>query len=149
MVVQGRDVAADVRRLIDEGRISERALHVVTRIAPEKIMAFLSDDSPGPAGLTADEPALSPDESERISMLAAQLAYGFEIEDDDRLRSTLETLKAECGFTLQHISRLTGTSVDELTMALDDPGALPSETRYRIAIRGSYLINAANHARPR
>lgn len=149
MTAQGHDVAADVRRLIAEGRISERALQVVMQIAPEKIAAFLADDSAGATGLVTEEPALSPEESTRVSILTAQLAYGFEIDDDERLRATLEALTAECGFTLQHLSRLTGLAIDDLTTALDNPGALQSETRYRIALRASYLINAANQARAR
>mgnify|MGYP000574859250 CR=1 FL=1 len=148
-MVQGQNVADDLRRLIDEGRTSLQTLHVVTRIPAETITAFLEDKSSGSTELTAQEPALSPDEIQRVSVLAAQLTYGFEIDDDERLRSILEALTAECGFTLHHISRLTGIPVDDLTLALDDPGALPSETRYRIAMRAAYLINAANQAQPR
>lgn len=147
MTVQGQDAAADVRRLIAEGRISEGALQAVTGIATEKIAAFLADDSAPAVGLVTKEPALSPEESTRVSILTAQLAYGFEIDDNERLRAMLETLTVECGFTLQHISRLSGLAIDDLTTALDNPGKLGSETKYTIALRTSYLVNAANQAR--
>lgn len=149
MTAQGQDVAADVRRLIAEGRISERVLQVVTQIRPEDIGAFLADDSAGGTGLAAEEPTLSPGATMRVSIFAAQLAYGFEIDDDERLRAILDALTVECGFTLDHISRLTGLAVDDLATALENPGALEGETRYRVALRASYLINAANQARER
>ena len=148
MTEQGQDVAADLRRLIAEGCISEGALQAVTRITQEMIAAFLADDSAGAERPVAEEPTLSPQEMTRVSILGAQLAYGFEIDDDERLRAILETLTVECGFTLPHISRLTRVALDDLTTALDDPGALESEGRYRIALRASYLINAVNQARP-
>lgn len=147
MTVHGQDVAADARRLIADGHISEHALRAVTRIASERITAFLT--SSAAAGLASDEPALSPEESTRVSTLVGQLAYGFEIDDDERLRAMLEALTSECGFTLQNISRLTHVPVDEVTTALHDPGTLPTETRYTLALRVSYLINAANQARAR
>ncbi|GAA2573382.1 hypothetical protein GCM10009862_10340 [Microbacterium binotii] len=61
----------------------------------------------------------------------------------------LEALTGECGFTLQSISRLTRVPVGEVTTALDDPGMLTAETKYTLALRVSYLINAANQARAR
>ncbi|QCQ17658.1 HTH domain-containing protein [Microbacterium sp. RG1] len=147
MTVHGQDVAADARRLIAEGHISEHALQTVTRIAPERITAFLTSSTA--AGLSSDEPSLSPEESARVSTLVAHLAYGFDIDDDERLRAMLEALTGECGFTLQNISRLTQVPVDEVTTALHDSRTLPTETRYTLALRVSYLINAANQARAR
>ena len=147
MTVHGHDVAADARRLIAEGYISEHALQAMTKVAPERVSAFLATS--GSAGLSSDQPPLPPEESTRVSTLVGQLAYGFEIDDDERLRAMLEALTGECGFTLQNISRLTHVPVDEVTTALHDPGTLPTETRYTLALRVSYLINAANQARAR
>ncbi|GAB3151106.1 hypothetical protein GCM10027058_16620 [Microbacterium neimengense] len=147
MTVHGHDVAADARRLIAEGRISEHALQAVTRIAPERITAFLT--SSGAAGLSSQEPSLSPEENTRVSTLVAYLAYGSDVADDEHLRAMLEALTGECGFTVQNISRLTEVPVEEVTTALHDPGTLPAETRYTLALRVSHLINAANQARAR
>ncbi len=147
MTVHGHDVAADARRLIAEGHISEHALQAVTKVAPERITALLATG--GAAGLSSDEPPLSPDENRSVSILVGQLAHGLDIADDERLRAMLEALTGECGFTLQNISRLTHVPVDEVTAARDDPGTLTSDTRYALALRVSYLINAVNQARAR
>ncbi|WP_243226454.1 HTH domain-containing protein [Microbacterium sp. CIAB417] len=147
MTVHGHDVAADARRLIAEGYISEHALQAVTKVAPERVSAFLATS--GSAGLSSDQPPLSPDESARVSILVGHLTVAFDIADDERLRAMLEGLTGECGFTLQNISRLTHVPVDEVTTALHDPGTLAAETKYALALRVSYLINAANQARAR
>lgn len=147
MTVHGHDVAADARRLIAEGYISEHALQAVTKVAPERITALLA--TTGAAGLSSGEPPLSPDENRSVSILVGQLAHGLDIADDERLRAMLEGLTGECGFTLQNISRLTHVPVDEVTAACDDPGTLPTDTRYALALRVSYLINAVNQARAR
>ena len=149
MTTQGQSVAAQLRQLIAEEQISENALHSITRIEPGRLAAFLANDASNSVGLTVDEQSLSREANTRVSILAAQLTYGLEIDDDERLQGILESLTVECGLTLHNLARLTGLDIDDLRIALDDPRVLPSETKYVLALRGSYLINAATQARQR
>ncbi|KAA9108048.1 HTH domain-containing protein [Microbacterium rhizomatis] len=149
MMTQGTSVTADLRRLIAEDRLSAHALQAMTQIDAGKLDGLLTDTSSLAAQSKRGEHALLPEESARISVLTAQLAYGMDIDDDERLRGIVESLTAECGLTLRNIARLTGLDIEDLGMALTDPGSLPSETKYILALRGSHLINAVNLARPR
>ncbi|WP_141893744.1 MULTISPECIES: HTH domain-containing protein [Microbacterium] len=149
MMTHGQSVAADLKRLIAGGRISESALHAVTGIEFGKLAALLADDSSASTGVTVHGAVLSPEESARVSTLVAQLTYGLDIDDDERLQGILESLTSVVGLTLENISRLTQLDLGDLKKALSDPADLPSEAKYMLAIRGSYLVNAANLARAR
>ncbi|SIR79440.1 hypothetical protein SAMN05880568_1505 [Microbacterium sp. RURRCA19A] len=80
-------------------------------------------------------------------MLSAQLTYGLDIDDDERLLGILQSLTVECHLSLENVARLTGLDLDDLILASRDPQKLSSDTRYAIALRASYLINAANQSR--
>lgn len=94
-----------------------------------------------------DEPRLSPEEATRVSIFTAQLAYGLDIDDDERLQGILESLAVECRLSLENISGLTGLDIHDLRVARVEPRNLPSATKYAIALRTSYLVNAVNQAR--
>jgi len=139
----------ELRRMILEGQISEDALQAITGIQPERIRLFLDGANPPRPGLTSETPALSNDESRRLAVFAAQLVEGLQIGDDERLKATLESLTIDCRLTVRNIAQLTGLNVDDLESALRDPRTVPIDTRYQLASRGSYLINAVNAARSR
>lgn len=139
----------ELKRILAEGRISEDALQAITGIQPEKLRSFLDEAQPGMTGLTTEPQALSGDESARPSILAAHLAEGLRIGDDERLKAIFESLTIECRLTLQNIAQLTGLDVDDLRSALRDPRTVPIDKKYELAIKGSYLINVVNQARGR
>ncbi|WP_368483024.1 HTH domain-containing protein [Microbacterium sp. RURRCA19A] len=147
MTTPDGSVASDLRRLIAEGRISEEALSAITRIEARSLSRLLDYDAPTNGGLVADERVLSPEETTRLSMLSAQLTYGLDIDDDERLLGILQSLTVECHLSLENVARLTGLDLDDLILASRDPQKLSSDTRYAIALRASYLINAANQSR--
>ncbi|WP_214467097.1 HTH domain-containing protein [Microbacterium flavescens] len=148
MTTHGQEIVGELRRLLEDEQITEGALHAMTRIEPGKLAALLSDPS-STSGLRVDEQALSADENARVSILVSQLAYGLEIDDDERLQGILVALISDCGLSLQNVSRLTGVGIQELSLTMDNPVAVPLETKYTLALRASYLINAVSQARAR
>lgn len=144
-MTQAQDVAADIRQLIADGRLSEDGLHALTQIDRRKLQAFIRDDT----ATTPEGGALSSEESSRVSILAAQLVHGLDIDDDERLAAIIESLTDDAKLTLESVSLLTNVSVKDLTTALADPGSLPEATKYRLALRSSYLINVCNQVRAR
>jgi hypothetical protein len=139
--------ADEVQRLIAEGRISEDAITAVTGIPPEKLKAFFAESGSEVGRLSTTPPALSFDESTRLTILSSQLTDLILFDnDDERLMGLLESLTVVCRLTLENISRLTGVGIEDLQQALDDPRALPVEKKYELAMRGSYLVNAVNAA---
>ncbi len=147
MTTPDGSVATDLRRLIAEDRISEEALSAILRIEPGKLAALLVDDTPPRGGMVLDEPRLSPEEATRVSRFTAQLTYGLDIDDDERLQGILESLAVECRLSLDNIAGLTGLDVHDLRVARREPRNLPSDTKYAVALRTSYLVNAVNQAR--
>ncbi|MFJ2551309.1 HTH domain-containing protein [Microbacterium sp. NPDC087591] len=147
MTMQGPDIAAELRQLIATEHISEDALHSLTQIQQGRLQVFLREDSPSSRGLTVDEQPLSPEENGRIATLVAQLTFGLDIDDDERLRAIMETLTTVCSLTVHNIANLTRLDVADLQQCLKAPRSLPAEAKYAIALRTSYLISAATQAR--
>lgn len=141
------DPADELRHSIAGGHITEDALHAVTNIPLEKLRCFLNEAKPGMTELTSEPRALSNGEGARLSTLAAHLTEGMRIGDDDRLKAVFESLTVECRLTPYNIAKLTGLDVSDIENALHDPLTVPIERKYELAIKGSYLINAANRAR--
>lgn len=147
MAAQMHNTADEMRRLLAEGAISEDALHRITGIAVDGLRRFLEEVPSGtPRLLTTPQP-LTDEETTRLSVLTPMLSNVHEIDDDERLRGILESLTRVCGVTPANIARLTGVAIDVVEAALDDPHGLPLSAKYTLALRGSYLINAANLAR--
>jgi GTP-sensing pleiotropic transcriptional regulator CodY len=69
------------------------------------------------------------------------------IGNDERLKAIFESLTVECRLTPRNIARLTGVDVDVIENVLREPRTISIEKKYELAIKGSYLINAANQAR--
>lgn len=150
-MAEAYDASAELRRIVEEGRISEEALQAITGIQVGRIRSFLRGVEQGMRRVTAGAapPPLSSDETARLALLTAQLTDGLPIDDDDdeRLRAVFESLTIECRLTLQNLSALTGLAVDDIEGVLRDPRTLPPATKYELASRGGYLINAFNRAR--
>lgn len=147
MTTEMQNPVDELRRLIAEGRLSEASVQAMIGIPSEQLHTVL-DETPGsPAGMTVAPHPLSPEENTRISILAAQLTAGMEIDDDARLVAILESLISQCRLTPESIAQLSDLDVDDIVRALNDPRAVSLETKYRLATRGSYLINAATQAR--
>jgi hypothetical protein len=140
----GHNPADELRRIIAEGRISEEALRAITGIAGERLADFLDRSV---AGLSAKAPVLSGDETTRLSVLGSQLVQGLEIDDDERLRGILEGLTIEFKLTPQNIALLTATNLEDVETCLRDPGTVPSERKYSLGLRVSYLNLAIANAR--
>ncbi len=148
MTTQGFNTADELRRVIAEGHISEFALEAITGIPREKLQTFLDETKPGTSGLTTTTQALSGDEGARLSILASQIIQGLEIDDDERLKAILEGLTIQFRLTLENIALLTRASLDDLEIALRDPGAVPAETKYALGLRLSYLNLAIANVMP-
>lgn len=141
--------AEDLGRIMAEGRITEEALEAITGIRPDRIWSFVKHGTGARSGLTTAPHALSNEETSRLSVLVAQLTEGLPTGDDERLKAIYESLTVECRLTLQNIAQLTGLDGDDVEAALRDPRTIPVETKYELASRGAYLINAINQARAR
>lgn len=146
MTSQSFATAGELRHAITEGRISDHALQTITGIPPERLQPFLAEGES--AGLASKPPALADDEGARLSVLASQIIQGLEIDDDERLQAILEGLTIQFHLTLENIARLTRASIADLEAALRDPGSVPPERKYPIALRVSYLNLAIANARP-
>jgi len=146
MTSQIYDTATELRRIIAAGQISEDAVLAITGIPPEKLRSFLDGAQAQATGLSTERLVLSNDESTRLTVLAAQLTEGLPIGDDERLRAALESLTIECRLTTGNIARLTGLAIDDVESALRDPRSIPMETKYHLASRVAYLINAVTRA---
>lgn len=142
-----QSTADELKRIVTEGQISEEALHAITGISVDRVRAVLATAPVDPARLATTPPALSAEESNRLSILTAQLTDGMQIDDDERLKGILESLTIDGHLTPKNIAGLTGIDVDDLELALKDPQAVPVDKRYRLATRSSYLINAINQTR--
>lgn len=147
MTSQAHNTADELTRVIAEGRISEDALRAITGIEQEKLRSLLDAAQPGVTGLATQPQALSEDESVRLSVLAAQLTHGLQIDDDERLKAIFESLTVECSLTPENIAELIRLDVGDVESALGEPQSIPAEKKYQLALRGSYLINAASRAR--
>ncbi len=134
--------------LIAQGKLSLDALHLMTGIDSERLTSVLKQD-PHPTGMRAGAPTLSEDENMRLSVLAGHLAHGFDIPDDDRIRAIAESLITEGGLTVENIALLAGVDADVVRAVSTDPGSVSPHEKYAFAVRGSYLVNAVNRARPR
>jgi hypothetical protein len=148
MTPQTEGPISDLAQLIAQGKISLAALHHMTGVAQESLAALFETVSQQ-NGFITSAPTLSADESMRVSKLAGLLAYGFDIPDDDRIRAIVESLIAECGLTNENIALLTGIDVDDIRRIADDPHSVSADVKYAFAVRGSFLIIAANQAQPR
>ncbi len=140
--------ADELRRIIGEGRISENALRAITGIPGERLAPFLNESRLGASGLSATPSALLPHEGSRLSLLAAQLTEGFRIDDDERVTAIIETLTAQFQLTHANIARLIRVGLDDLEGFVGDPASVPSEKKYELAVRASYLMLAVANARP-
>ena len=143
------NVLSELNRLIEEGALSERSIETLTGIRGADLHTLLVEEREGARPIGADAPALTSDENVRLSMLAAQLTDGLTVADDDRLKGILESLTSQAHLTVENIAQLTGLRVDDLEQVLDDPHVVSEAKKYAIAIRCSYLVNAANFARSR
>lgn len=137
----------ELKALISEGKISLEAVQTMTGIEPAKLEALLADDSPLGGISVLSNTTLSPEENTRLSVLSSQLQYGLEIADDDRLQGILDSLTSECGLTVENIASLVNLDPDVVQAMRTTPGEAPLGAKYAFALRGSYLINAANQAR--
>ncbi|GAA0425850.1 HTH domain-containing protein [Leifsonia naganoensis] len=147
MTTQAFDPAAELKELLEAGAISEEALQAITGIRSERLEAFLDEHAGAPVGLTARPQVLSDDEIVRLSVLAGQLTEGMQVGDDERLRAIYESLTIDCRLTARNIADLAGLDAGEVDAVLRDPGSLPAEKKYRLALAGGHLINAVNLAR--
>jgi len=147
MTTQAFDPATELERLIEAGAISKDALQAITGIQHERLRAFLDEHAGAPVGLTARPQVLSDDEIGRLSVLAGQLTEGMQVGDDERLVAIYESLTIDCRLTARNIADLAGLDVGDVDGVLRDPGSLPAEKKYRLALAGSHLINAVNLAR--
>ena len=140
------NTAHQLRRLVEEGGISLDALEAITGIPSNTLAPLLEHagrDAPG-LSLTATE--LSADEDIRLSILASQLSEGFRDDDDFRITAMIEALMTQCRLTAQNIALLTGLELSSIERFASDPAAVPVQTKYQLAVRISYLVNAANAA---
>jgi hypothetical protein len=146
MTSQTFNTADELRRIIAEGRISDKALQAITGISGDVLATFLSTTPAGEPGLSTSLASLSLDEELRVSGLVTQLTEGFQIDDDIRLRAIIESLTAQCHLTHQNIGLLTRIELDDLEKFMSDPKTVPVEKKYELAVRASYLINAVANA---
>ncbi|NNC14046.1 hypothetical protein HII28_19485 [Planctomonas sp. JC2975] len=147
MTSETLNTADQLRRLIADGRVSEAALQAFTGITSDALMTFLRDAPFGTPGISRNATSLSADEGMRLSTLAAQLTQGLTEDDDFRVKAIVEVLMAQCRLTAQNIALLTGIELSQLESFLSDPDTVPVQTKYELAVRAAYLINAANAAR--
>lgn len=130
------------------GALSLAAIESITRINASDLQRFLEDASARGAGAALSRDTLSADEGLRLSLFVAQARYAGEVDDDERLKGILESLIVECGMTPENIALLTRVDAKDVRAAAGNPQAVPPEAKLALALRGSYLINAANRARP-
>ena len=147
--MQMQNPSTDLKLLIEGGYLSESALSTVTGVQPDALSNFLREDSSGMGYIAPSTSSTSSDEDARLSILAAQLVDASAVDDDDRLKGILESLTIACGLSIRNVALLTRVDDDLLTTALRDPGLLSFESKYALAIRASYLINAFGRSQPR
>lgn len=148
MTTQIFNPAEQLKRAVDDGRLSEESLEAITEIPTAKLRSFFAGAEAGPVGVTAKPQTLSSDEVTRLAVLAAQIGQGLEIDDEERLRATLEGLTAQFHLTLENIALLVDAEPTDLAVALREPASLPADRKYALASRLSYLTNAIERARP-
>lgn len=148
MTSRPQDIAAEIRKMIDDGRLSLDAVERMTGIEHQSLVSFLEDDhSAASTELLQAETPLMAGDSGRLATLVAQLTEGLQIDDDARVKGILESLVAACGLTPDNLAKLLGVDERTVTSALDDIASMSIEARYVLGIRGSYLIGAINQAR--
>lgn len=147
MTTEAFDAPTQLKRLLADGAISESGLQAITGVGEEALRSFVC--GPTETGMTTDPPAVTADQSMRLSILVAQLTDGMAIPDDERLKGILESLTIASHLTTENIAQLAGLDARDLDKALSDPKSVPIEKKYEIAVRCSYLINALNRAENR
>ena len=146
MTSQAFNTSDELARIIAEGRVSVDALQAITRIPPQRLRSFLGEAGSGAAGLTTEPQALSGDEGARLATLASQITQGLEIDDDERLQAILEGLTTQFRLSEENIALLAHVGLEDVEAALRDPALLPSERKYSLALRVSYIATAVNQA---
>lgn len=142
------NIPAALNRLVSDGALTERALQAMTQIEAVRLRAALSPEPAANLNSIGDL-SLTDDETARLSVLTAQLTAGMTIEDDERLKAIIESLGAEVHLSTQNIADLIDVRVDDIDLAVNHAQSVPAETKYTIAIRCSYLMNAIDRARGR
>lgn len=142
------NVPGELNLLIADGIVTERAIQAMTQIDLERLHAAISAEHGGVL-VSPQEPGLTDDESARLSLLAAQLTAGLQIEDDDRLKAIIESLNAEIHLSTHNIAELIHVPVEDVERVLQDPQSVPADVKLPIAIRCSYLMSTITQARGR
>lgn len=124
------NVVEQIQLMARSGKLSERASEYLLRAT---MGGSISTDLEDPR--------------ERSSNLAAaaavaKLHLGLKIDDDVRLKSLIESLDAQWGVDVSNLSALTGCDLADIKRASSDPGQLPPEVKYRLAVRISYIAGA-------
>ncbi|QVG65690.1 hypothetical protein JG551_003142 [Curtobacterium flaccumfaciens pv. flaccumfaciens] len=149
MTAEALDVRAELRALIEHRSVALDAIAQMTGISESTLSAYLDDPGTENQGLTALGTGLTPDESQRLAVLAAMLAAAPSVPDDDRVRGILEGLTQVSGLTVANIASLTGIAAADLDAFSIDPTGVSDAVKYTIATRTSFLVNAVNLATPR
>ncbi|WP_433930310.1 HTH domain-containing protein [Curtobacterium flaccumfaciens] len=149
MTAEALDVRAELRALIEHRSVALDAIAQMTGISESTLSAYLDGLGIEHQGLTALGTGLTPDESQRLAVLAAMLAAAPGVPDDDRVRGILEGLTQVSGLTVANIASLTGIAESDLDAFSSDPTGVSDAVKYTIATRTSFLVNAVNLATPR
>jgi hypothetical protein len=148
MTVQAFNVRDELRRIVNEGRISEGSLQTITGISLNALASFIATTQDPAAGMIEPNSTFSDRDEARLSALTAQLTEGFDVDDDERLQAILETLTAQWDLTPQNIALLTRVDVAALEAFLTAPASVSADTKYEISVRAFYLLNAIGNASP-
>lgn len=149
MTADALDVRAELRALIERRSATLDVIAQTTGISESTLSAYLDGPGTEHQGLTALGTGLTPDESQRLAVLAAMLAAAPSVPDDDRVRGILEALTQASGLTVANIASLTGIAESDLDAFTNDPTGVSAAVKYSIATRTSFLVNAVNLAAPR
>lgn len=147
MTLETFNTVTELRRLIDEGHVSEAALQAITGASLDSLRSFLSDPESAPNGLTAAPQVLTSEESASVSILVAYLSKGFEVGDDERLVAILDVLTQQFAFTLENLALLIRARREDLEELYRAPESVSTEVKYPIGLRLSYLSSAIGNSR--
>lgn len=125
-----------IQLMVRDGKLSDRSARLILKAAEGRSDA----DSEGSIFLR-DQSSLQSG-SLLAAAATAKLHIGMSVDDDTRLQALIVALDAQWGVEAANLSALTECDVDDIRQAAIDPGKLPSEVKYRLAVRVSYVAGA-------
>jgi|GEM_PF-1163031 len=141
-----------LQQLLREGKISRESVLAIMEASPEWLESYLAQTGSDAPGMTVGSSGYSWDSEDdlrasRLTGFVGVLTHAFDIEEDERVHAIIETFPDMFQLSYENVAALTGLDARDIASFMSDPSSVSFETRYKLGVRCSYLLNAIGQAR--